>query len=386
MVSGAASSTTGRGGEAARTTPAVPAPATAAPAAAWTLRSVRRSASTRTTQCRSRCRGRSGDAVEVAEPALAERAADGCGWSRRRRPCACSTRRGPSRSRSRRRWWPVDEPGVDAGDTSYGPARVAPRRRRRCRRRAAGRRRGRPAAGRAARRRSPGALPPTGMPTSPAAAMRASSSMRVELGQRDIDRRRRVSARPAQHPRHGSTVERPGVTHGAQVTARSGGDAAAQASSSSPTTETKLTQAPGPPPRLCVRALRLPVGDAGDLALAGLAAQLRPALEQHPQPGRPDRVTERLQPTVGVHRQLAVEVERPGEDLLPGEAPLGEPEVLHQHQLGRREAVVDLGHRQLGAGIVDAGLGVGVLGRAHDLGEASCSRSSDRSGRPPARR
>ena len=36
------------------------------------------------------------------------------------------------------------------------------------------------------------------------------------------------------------------------------------------------------------------------------------------------------------------------------------PEVLHEHQLGRREAVVDLGHGELRAGIGDPGLGVGV--------------------------
>src|SRR5688500_14182685 len=38
-----------------------------------------------------------------------------------------------------------------------------------------------------------------------------------------------------------------------------------------------------------------PAGDAGDLPLPGLAAQLQPALEQHPEPRRPDRMTERLE-------------------------------------------------------------------------------------------
>src|SRR5205823_14874087 len=48
-----------------------------------------------------------------------------------------------------------------------------------------------------------------------------------------------------------------------------------------------------------------------DLALAGLAAQLQPCLEQHPQARRADGMAERLQATIGVHRQLAVEIERP---------------------------------------------------------------------------
>src|SRR5215813_2368040 len=73
---------------------------------------------------------------------------------------------------------------------------------------------------------------------------------------------------------------------------------------------------------------------AGDLALARLAAQLQPALEQHAQPRGADGMAERLEPAVGVHGQLAVEVERPGQHVLPGGAAAGEPEVLHQHQLG----------------------------------------------------
>src|SRR5918996_2658402 len=96
---------------------------------------------------------------------------------------------------------------------------------------------------------------------------------------------------------------------------------------------------------------------AGDLALAGLAAQLQPALEQHAQPRGADRMAEGLQPAVGVDRQLAVEVEGAGQDVLPGGTPAGETEILHEHQLGRREAVVHLGHRQLLPRLLDAGLG-----------------------------
>ena len=59
----------------------------------------------------------------------------------------------------------------------------------------------------------------------------------------------------------------------------------------------------------------------------------------------------------------------PGEDLLPGRAPLGEAEVFHQDQLGGGEAVVHLGHGELVAGIGDAGLRVGVADARLDLGE-----------------
>src|SRR5688572_17742128 len=76
--------------------------------------------------------------------------------------------------------------------------------------------------------------------------------------------------------------------------------------------------------------------DAGDLALAGLAAQLQPALEQHAQAGGADRMAERLQPAVGIHGQLAVEVVGAGQHFLPGGAARGEAEVFHQHQLGGR--------------------------------------------------
>src|SRR5688500_12054181 len=71
---------------------------------------------------------------------------------------------------------------------------------------------------------------------------------------------------------------------------------------------------------------------AGDLALARLAAQLQPALEQHAQPRGADGVAERLEAAVRIHGQLAVEVERPRQHVLPGGAAAREPEVLHQHQ------------------------------------------------------
>src|SRR5262247_1501339 len=80
---------------------------------------------------------------------------------------------------------------------------------------------------------------------------------------------------------------------------------------------------------------------AGDLALARLAAQLQPALEPHAKPGGADRMAERLQAAVGIHRQLAVQIERPRQHVLPRRAAAGEAEIFHQHQLGRGEAVVN---------------------------------------------
>src|SRR5947209_14563394 len=84
-------------------------------------------------------------------------------------------------------------------------------------------------------------------------------------------------------------------------------------------------------------------GNRFDGALGrSLASQLQPALEQHPQSRSTDGVAEGLEATVGVDRELAVEVEGAGEDFLPGRAPLGETQVLHQDELRRGETVVDL--------------------------------------------
>src|SRR5262245_57000652 len=110
-------------------------------------------------------------------------------------------------------------------------------------------------------------------------------------------------------------------------------------------------------------------GDARDLPRAGLTAKLQPALEQHAEAGRSDRMPEGLEAAVRVDRQLTIQVEGAGQHLLPRGAPRGEAEILHEDQLGRREAVVHLGHGQLLARILHAGLGVGVSRRGHDLGE-----------------
>src|SRR5580704_949123 len=70
--------------------------------------------------------------------------------------------------------------------------------------------------------------------------------------------------------------------------------------------------------------------DAGDLPVGrSLAAQLQPALEEHAQSRSADRVTEALEAPIGVDGEFAVAIEGPGQDLLPGRSPFGEPQVLH---------------------------------------------------------
>ena len=86
----------------------------------------------------------------------------------------------------------------------------------------------------------------------------------------------------------------------------------------------------------------------GDTPLLGrFTAQLEPDLVEHAQPRCSDRMTECLQATVAVDRQAAVETERTVEHISPGLAGVGEPEVLHQYEFGRREAVVDFGDGDL---------------------------------------
>src|SRR5207244_1769827 len=83
-----------------------------------------------------------------------------------------------------------------------------------------------------------------------------------------------------------------------------------------------------------------------------------------PAPGA-NRVAEGLQSAVGVDSKAPAELEIALELVAPRLPALGEAHVLHQHELGRREAVVDLGERDLRARVVDAGLLVGVARRAH---------------------
>src|SRR5262249_1634832 len=100
-----------------------------------------------------------------------------------------------------------------------------------------------------------------------------------------------------------------------------------------------------------------------------LATQLEPHLVHHAQPARADRVTEALETAVGIHRLRAVAVEAAVEHVLPRLPARREAHVLHQHELGRREAIVHLGHADLAAWILDPGLLVRVLGAGDHLGE-----------------
>src|ERR1700722_5096018 len=63
---------------------------------------------------------------------------------------------------------------------------------------------------------------------------------------------------------------------------------------------------------------REPAVRGADLARARLPAQLEPALVDHPQAARPDRVAEALQPPVRVHRQVSVPVVDTVELIAPG--------------------------------------------------------------------
>ena len=80
-------------------------------------------------------------------------------------------------------------------------------------------------------------------------------------------------------------------------------------------------------------------------------------------------MAEGLQPPVGVDRQVAVQVEGSGQNLLPGGTPLAETQVLHEDHLGWGETVVHLGHGQVGPRVGDAGLPVGLGGGSCALGQ-----------------
>ena len=106
-----------------------------------------------------------------------------------------------------------------------------------------------------------------------------------------------------------------------------------------------------------------------DLALTGFASQLQPHLVHHSQATGANGMPEALEPTIRIDRLITLEIEATVHGVLPGFASLGETEIFHQHQFGRRETVVNLGHRDLLASVGDAGLTVGILGTLHHLGE-----------------
>src|SRR5579864_281215 len=82
-------------------------------------------------------------------------------------------------------------------------------------------------------------------------------------------------------------------------------------------------------------------GDGGprDLALAGLAAELKRVLVDHPHAGGAGRMAERLETAVGVDRELAAERERAASDVLLPRALRTEAEVFVAEELGHGEAV-----------------------------------------------
>src|SRR4051794_23097127 len=78
-------------------------------------------------------------------------------------------------------------------------------------------------------------------------------------------------------------------------------------------------------PQVVGESERAPFVDCLDLAFGRcFPAQLQPALEEHSQARRADRMTERLQSAVWIDRQVAVEVERTVEHVLPPVTTVGE--------------------------------------------------------------
>src|SRR5260370_8122009 len=91
-------------------------------------------------------------------------------------------------------------------------------------------------------------------------------------------------------------------------------------------------------------------------------------------------MAERLEAAVGIHRQLALEIEESVHHVLPCGPARTEAEILVEHQLGRSEAIVHFGHADLLARIRDARLRVRVLRSRDDFAEGGevvvlCQRS-----------
>src|ERR1700722_10643008 len=80
-------------------------------------------------------------------------------------------------------------------------------------------------------------------------------------------------------------------------------------------------------------------------------------------------MAERLEAAIRIDWQLAFEVEETVHHVLPCGPARAEAEILAEHELGRREAIVNLGHTDLLARIGYARLRVGVLGGGDDFAE-----------------
>src|SRR4030095_4208627 len=100
---------------------------------------------------------------------------------------------------------------------------------------------------------------------------------------------------------------------------------------------------------------------------ARAAVRLDRVLVDHASPGRACRVSERLEPAVGVQGPLPAELERAARDVLLRLALLAKAEIFVGEQLGEREAVVQLhdvelaerlrGPRPPGGGLCGRGCG-----------------------------
>ena len=89
----------------------------------------------------------------------------------------------------------------------------------------------------------------------------------------------------------------------------------------------------------------------------------------HPQPAGADRVTKAFQTAIGIDRQLTLQGEGPGIDILPGSAPGAEAQVFIGYKLGAAEAVMQYGDVDLIAGVFYPSLGLSYLGRGDILRE-----------------
>src|SRR5690242_4590731 len=97
-----------------------------------------------------------------------------------------------------------------------------------------------------------------------------------------------------------------------------------------------------------------------ELARAGPALELQVHLVEHAQARGTDRMAEALEAAVDLAGDLAVGIVEAVEHVLPALAGLRDVQVFHGHELGDREAVVHLEHRDFLARILDAGFLVGL--------------------------
>ncbi|MBA7650152.1 GTPase HflX [subsurface metagenome] len=103
------------------------------------------------------------------------------------------------------------------------------------------------------------------------------------------------------------------------------------------------------------------------LPLICLPLKLLINLVQHPQPTGANGVTEALETTVGVHRQLTLQGEGPSSLVIWRFPSRAELKVLHDDELSDGEAIMDYGEVDLLTGILDPSLVIGYLGCGYIL-------------------